>query len=317
MSDAQVQPVYVLVGSDAFLLDAYRREIVEVVLADADPQTALASYESSADLAEVLDALRTLPFLAPRRLVVVRDADEFVSAHRDALEQYLQTPVATASLVLMVSSFPKNTRLAKLVAKVGKVYDCKAPEQKRLDTWIGKSAGKRGKTIAGDAAELLAQWVGGDLATLDQEIEKLSLYVEPRDAITLADVSLVVSSGGTAEAFALPNALTLGQPGKALEALGAMLTTRGEEFKTLGMIGWHLRRVIRAQQLIAQGQNPQAAMKAVKVFYNQQGFAALLKRRSLTALAGDFRKMLAADRAMKTGTDAKAALQELVVGLCQ
>jgi DNA polymerase III subunit delta len=317
MTESTIQPVYVLVGSDGFLLDAYRREIVETVLAGADPQTSLASYESSAELASVLDALRTLPFLAPRRLVVIRDADAFVTAHREALEEYLQSPVATASLVMMVSSFPKNTRLAKLVAKVGVIYDCKAPEIQKLDNWLVKSAGKRGKKIAPDAAQLLAQWVGGDLAQLDQEIEKLSLYVDPGDTITLDAVGRVVSAGGAAEAFALPNALTVGNAGQALNALGGMLTTRGEEFKTLGMIGWHLRRVVRAQQLVAGGQNPQAAMKAVKVFYNQREFAALLQRRSMTKLADDFAKMLAADRAMKTGTDAKTALQLLVVGLCQ
>jgi DNA polymerase-3 subunit delta len=317
MTDAAIQPVYVLVGSDGFLLDAYRREIVETVLAGADPQTSLASYDASAELASVLDALRTLPFLAPRRLVMIRDADAFVSAHREALEEYLQSPVGTASLVMMVSSFPKNTRLAKLVAKVGTIYDCKAPDTSKLDGWIGKSAGKRGKKVAPEAVQLLTQWVGGDLAQLDQEIEKLSLYVGDRDTITLEDVGRVVSAGGAAEAFALPNALTIGNAGKALDALGSMLTTRGEEFKTLGMIGWHLRRAIRAQQLLAQGQNPQSAMKAVKVFYNQREFASLLQRRPLGKLAEDFSKMLAADRAMKTGTDAKTALQVLVVELCQ
>ena len=57
-------------------------------------------------------------------------------------------------------------------------------------------------------------------------------------------------------------------------------------------------------------------MRAAKVFYNQREFKQFLKRRSLAKLAGDFRKLLAADRAMKTGTDATAALQQLVVDLC-
>ena len=76
------------------------------------------------------------------------------------------------------------------------------------------------------------------------------------------------------------------------------------------------RRAARAQQLLAQGQGERAAMKAAKVFHNQREFAQFLKRRPLTKLAGDFRKLLAADRAMKTGTDATAALQRLVVALC-
>ncbi|MFW6062370.1 MAG: DNA polymerase III subunit delta, partial [Planctomycetota bacterium] len=112
----EIKPIYVLHGNDQFLLDTWRKEIVSRLVGDADPQVCVTSFDASAELAEVLDELRTLPFLAPYRVVIVRDADAFVSAHRDALENYLDRPCQSASLVLMVSSFPKNTRLYKAVA---------------------------------------------------------------------------------------------------------------------------------------------------------------------------------------------------------
>ena len=316
MASLEVKPVYVLHGADAFLLDSHRSDIVATVVGDADPQTSVANYDGSAELADVLDDLRTLPFLAPRRVVIIRDADAFVSANRQAMEKYLSSPADSASLVLIVSAWPKNTKLYKLVAEVGQAIECDMPKGSSVAAWLGRSAGKRGKKIAPDAAAMLEEWVGRDLGRLDKEVEKLSLYVDDRDTITLADVSTLVIATAEPVAFALPNALTAGDAKAALETLGAMLTARGEEFRTLGQIAWHLRRAVRAQQMIAQGQGERAAMKAAKVFYNQREFAQFLKRRPLAKLSGDFRKLLAADRAMKTGTDATAALQQLVVELC-
>ncbi len=316
MASDKVKPVYVLHGADAFLLDAHRRDVISAVVGDADPQTAIASYDSTAEMVDVLDDLRTLPFLAPRRVVIIRDADAFVSANREALEKYLLSPADSASLLLIVSSWPKNTKIAKAVAKIGEVIECDMPKDSSVTAWLGKSAGKRGKKIAPGAAAMLEEWVGRDLGRLDKEVEKLSLYVDQRDTITIEDVSTLVISSAGPVAFALPNALATGDAGVALETLGAMLTTRGEEFRTLGQIAWHLRRAVRAQQLIAQGQSADAAMKAAKVFYNRREFGQFLKRRPLAKLAGDFRKLLAADRAMKTGTDATAAMQQLVVELC-
>ena len=316
MASPEVKPVYVLHGADAFLLDAHRSDIVSAVVGDADPQTSVAGYDGSAELADVLDDLRTLPFLAPKRVVIVRDADAFVSANREALEKYLRSPSENASLVLIVSAWPKNTKLYKIVAEIGQTIECDMPKNASVAAWLGKSAGKRGKKITPDAAAMLEEWIGRDLGRLDKEVEKLSLYVDDRDTITLADVSTLVIATAEPVAFALPDALAAGDAKAALKTLGAMLTARGEEFRTLGQIAWHLRRAARVHQAIAGGQNANTAMRAAKVFHNQREFTQFLKRRPLTKLAGDFRRLLAADRAMKTGTDATAALQQLVVALC-
>ena len=77
MAGKEIHPVYVLHGDDAFLLDTHRREIVDRVVAGAEAQLCVMSFDGSAELADVLDELRTVPFLAPHRLVILRDADAF------------------------------------------------------------------------------------------------------------------------------------------------------------------------------------------------------------------------------------------------
>lgn len=315
MASKEIYPVYVLHGDDAFLRDHHRKEIVDSVVDGADPQLCITALDSSAELSDVLDELRTVPFLAPHRLVILRDADAFVKTHRAALEKFFQKPPSSASLLLVVASWQSNTRLAKLVAKIGEAIDCSVPEKGDLAQWLTKSASKRGKKIARDAAELLGQWVGRDLAALDGEIEKLSLYVGECEQITADDVSKLVTASAGPAAFDLTNAITQGDATWALKTLGGMLRTRGDEFKTLGLIAWHLRRALTAKEQLAAGVDPRQALPRMP-YAQQNAFAAMLKRRPLRAFHDDFRKLIRADLAMKSGTEPTAAMQELVVQLC-
>lgn len=316
MSENVVKPVYVLHGGDAFLLDRERRRIVDRAVGQADPQTCVSVFDGDAELATVLDELRTLPFLAPRRVVIVRDADGFVTTNRKALEEYVAAPAASGTLVLMVGVW-RASKLAKAVEQIGETINCSTPERSASLGFIRDAAERRGKRIARDAQELLAELTGGDLSAIDAEVEKLSLYVGERKTISCEDVAALVTSAAGPEAFALTNAITAGDPAAALEALERMLTTRGEEFRVLGMIAWHLRRVLQAREMIDRGARSDELFRKVRMPRpQQQAFAEMLRRRPTRTVRRDFRRLIHADLAMKSGVAPPAAMQELVIQLC-
>ncbi len=310
-----MKPVYILCGHDEFLIDAARKEVVAAVVGQGDPQLCVSSFDAMAQLAQVLDELRTLPFLAPRRVVIVRDAEAFVAANRAGLENYLQSPAKTASLMLIVSSWPSNTKLYKLVKAIGDVISCDIAGGDSAARWLAEFAKKRGKDVSADARTLLLELVGQDLALLDSEVEKLSLYAGQRKTIEAADVAKLVSSSAGPQTFEITDAVTRGDAAKALEALAGMMSGRGEEFKVLGLLGWHLRRALAAQQAVAAGQPPARALPKMP-YSAQNDFLAMLKRRSLARLGQDFGRLLAADLAMKSGASPTSAMQELIVALC-
>lgn len=317
MAEQPPKCIYVIHGSDTFLRDQYRAQIADDVLGDADPQLCVSRYEATAELADVLDDLRTLPFLAPRRLVIVDDADAFVTANRQALESYLDAPSSTGSLLLCVKSFPANTRLAKKVAAVGVKADCSPPAPRDVPSWIRRRAAQAERTIDDRAADLIAQWLGADLGRINSEIDKLALYTEGREAITVADVSAVVVATAGVSPWALTDALVAADAAAALKILEGLLTQAGEEYRVLGLVGWHLRRVLKAKQMQASGGREGDIFKSIRVFGPGQGpFRRLLQRRSWKQVNRDFRELIRTDLAMKTGRDGKAALQRLVVALC-
>jgi DNA polymerase-3 subunit delta len=316
-STDEPKPVYALVGTDAFLRDQNRREILRMVIADGDAQTCVETCDAESELAEVLDALRTGGLLAPRRAVVVRDADAFISRYRQQLENYLEHPASTGVLIFIVDSLPANTRLAKAIKKIGQVRDCKSPSARELPAQLVNLAAERDATLSRQAAQMLVQTVGSDLAQLVGEIDKLATYVGRGGQITLEAISQLVTSTAGPAAFDLTNALTAGDTAAALDALSGMLATRGEEFRALGMIGWHLRKSLRAADMYARGAGPGQICSELKIpRFQQQALTGLLKRRSVGQFHEDFRRLLRADLAMKTGAGASAAMRDLVVALC-
>jgi DNA polymerase III subunit delta len=307
--------VYVIHGKDPYLVADARRKILADVLGEADPQLCVTTFEDSAELRDVLDELRTLPFLAPHRVAVIRNAEAFVSAHRDKLEDYFDNPAETGTLVLEVGTWNKSTKLAKKLPSVGELIACESPAGRDLVDWIITRVAEQGMKIEQAAANLLAQAVDDDLGQAASEVEKLCLYAAGNNAITARDVTDIVTARISPEAFALVNAIIAAPPSAALEELDRAMTTRGAEFAILGQLGWHVRRALQVAQAINDGQSPTAACKANKVWYDQDRFLAMLRRRGMRALQQDMRRLLQADLSMKSGRDARSAMQELVVQL--
>src|SRR5438876_664990 len=89
-------PVYVLHGDEEFLKRQALQALRQVVLGSAEESFGASSHPGDkASFAAVRDELLTLPFLAARRLVVVEDADPFVTKYRSLLEKYAAEPATT------------------------------------------------------------------------------------------------------------------------------------------------------------------------------------------------------------------------------
>src|SRR3954464_8763265 len=128
-----VKPVYALVGSDAFLQTQRLREIVAQLPKDA---ARLDVDGERAELADVLDELRSFAMFGGGKVVVVGNGDEFITRFREQLEDYCAAPADSATLVLRVNSLPKTQRIAKVIAKNGAIEACAPPSDREIVPWI-------------------------------------------------------------------------------------------------------------------------------------------------------------------------------------
>lgn len=245
------RPLYGVFGDDAYLRREALRAIARAVLGPEGDDLAVSRVAGdSAKLADILDELHTLPFLARRRLVVVEDADKFVSAKRRELEAYSARPSATGTLVLVVKTWPSNTKLAKLVAQHGLPVECKAPREADLPDWLVDLAASRdGVKLDREAARLLVELVGPEVGLLASEVAKLATYIGERKAIRRDDVARMVGAGRVETIWRTLEAATTGHAREALDDLDRLLTSGEHPVGLLAAMSASLRKVHHAGAL--------------------------------------------------------------------
>ena len=247
-----IRPLYAVFGDEAYLRREAIHAIARLALGDAeDAELSVGKVPgSSATLAAVFDEVRTLPFLAPRRVVVVEDADPFVTAHRRELEDYAARPVMSGTLILSTKLWPSTTKLAKAVDKSGLAIECKAPAEKVLPAFlIALAKDKHGAKLSADAASLLVELIGAEVGLLAAEVQKLANSGANGAAIGREAVERLVSAHRVRKIWEVIEAATTGQGGPALEELDRLLADGEHPVGLLAAVGKSLGDVHHVGQL--------------------------------------------------------------------
>jgi DNA polymerase-3 subunit delta len=245
-------PIYVLAGDEDFLKREVRGVVENWVLGGEESFGLSAHAGDSAEFAAVRDDLRTLPFFGSRRLVVVENADQFVSEYRAQLEKYVAGPSKSGVLVLEVTTWPATTRLARQLADV--TVTCKAPPAGKLAPWCSDwSKSRHGKQLTSGAAQLLVDLTGADMGLLDQELAKLAVYVGKAARIDIDDVDKLVGRSRLAEVWKIFDAIGAGRSAEALAILDQLMGGGEDPFRILGAFSMQVRRLAQVARLRQHG----------------------------------------------------------------
>ena len=320
-------PVIVLFGPERHLRLESLRLVVREVLGsdgdddeDADDDPGLTRISGrDADLTSVCDELRTVSMWGDARVVAIDDADDFVSKHRTGLEKYCDHPAKKSVLVLDVRSWPKNTKLAKRVAKMGLDIECAELKGAALSRWLTDSAATvHGKKLSRDAAVLMTELAGSELGILNQELSKLSAYVGDRESITAEDVQALVGGWKAETTWAMTNATRDGDLATAIQCLDKLLNAGEAPQKVLGGINFVFRRLASATEIARTGTPLNAALKQAGVFPRDAAPSERYLRRIGRPQAEQlFNRLLTADGHMKGGSrlPERIQLEQLLVSL--
>jgi DNA polymerase-3 subunit delta len=261
-------PVHAIVGEDSFLQLAALAQIV----AEHAPDVDRIEFDGErAQLAEVLDELRSFAMFGGGKLVVVRNADDFLSRYRAQLEDYLSESAPNGTLILRLESLPANQRIHKVIAKIGKIHPCAAPKVKDLPAWIisrGKSVHQLAISLA--AANLLADLIGSDLGRIDNELAKLALSCETAK-LDVDDVSGSVAFQREQEMWSLTDALTAGDAATALRRWRQLVAMDSStEFRAVTWLAIWLANVRKAIEMRRKRVPDAVIARACRIFDPRQ-----------------------------------------------
>jgi DNA polymerase III subunit delta len=315
--------VILLVAPEASLRQHAREEIRAQVLAGASPAFDEDRFDlaaSGTDPGRVLSAARTLPVLAPRRLILVRGLEDR-RAQRfldELLPAYLESPVPSTCLLLEAERIDRRQRWVKRLGEVGQLRVLEAPRRPaEVREWITAQLRARGKSAGSGAAAALFDAVGADLDRLGSELEKLCLYAGERARITAEDVARLTGQTRVLALYELTDAVGDGRRGDALRLLCRLLDQGEAPLALVAALASHLRRLLRASQcrpLNARTVQEQLALHpfaAERVVEQLRRFDPARLRKALGALRG-------ADEALKGAVPlpARIALEQAVLSIC-
>lgn len=310
--------VRLILGSEAVLVQRALAAAIAAALPRCGPPSFNLSEARAGESSAVgaLAAARTLPMMADLRLVVVKDLETGTDTFFEELLRYLQTPSPSTLLVLAGTGFPAvkkggkawATHIQKAVAPVGEVTKLTTPDP---GSWAQAAARERGVGLGASEARLLVELVGADLGRLEQEVEKLSLLLEPGQAVTAAVIQGATAPQAEAVVWELTSGVAARDPRRALAALHQLLEEGEAPHKLMALVLWQLRQVLRGLEMLRHGRTEDEVRSTLKLRGDvvaalrremagqPAGAAELLRRCAQAALAMNSTK--AGDRASLEG----------------
>lgn len=311
--------IYVFAGKNESLVNAQCQEFLQQLIEPSQRATGLFVADAGeVSVADVLDELRTVPFLTPKRVVVVKNADEFVSQNRPLLEKYFDNPCRTGQLILTVRTWDARTKLAKKLPEVGKLIEVKQPPSWQLPGRLSKYAGDaHDKRLDKDAAELLIELTGDDLPRLYSEIDKLAVFADAEKVITAKHVESLIGYNRIYGAFEVIDAMVAGKTAEAIARLRNMFAEdKNAEYTVVGAFAFHFRRMYHATVLLEKGTSTSEVAKRLRIWANIESFFAQVRKMTLPQLSRILSQLGTIDYAIKTGqTKAQVAVEQLVLKL--
>ena len=296
----ELESAILVVSEESYLLKDYEEKIRDSLIPpESRDLNYLAFYGWEAGSAEVIEFLQTLPFLADRRLLVLREVHTFKD-HKPLMD-YLADPNPSSCLLMTSSELKRKDSKFRAISSFAKAMELKKPSGRAMLKWVQDRFSDSDKFIDSGLAEILVQVAGTDMTLLATEIEKVVISSGETREITQEDLAVSVP-GGVQVVFSLLDAIGEGDRFKAMSALKNLLDNDNPPEYLIHMMAWHYRQLLRGMELVNSGLQPvQAAEKMGKKYGFKEKFARQLGRAAEKDPARTIRTLASYDLELKRG----------------
>ncbi|MCK5688095.1 DNA polymerase III subunit delta [Myxococcota bacterium] len=264
-SSEELLPVYVLTGEEALLLNEAVSTLKKRALTAAPDFNQNDFTLGEVSIQEVVDAASTLPMMAERRWVLLRNIQKIKSADQATLLDYIKNPSPSSVLCITGTKIDGRSALSKALTKAGYRFDFEAPGQRNLQPWINTRARKKGYKINPDAAGLLADLIGPEIGTLDMALDKAATWAGQGKVIELEAIEETVAPTRVEKIFALTDAIGRRDLPEATRLVHNALDGGSHGLMVLTMIARQLRHLIKIKSLPSSARSNQEIAKAVGI----------------------------------------------------
>lgn len=276
VKDGKIGGAYLFEGPEENIKAAALMQLRKALLPEGMEELNETVLEAPATDA-LIAAAETLPFLADKRLVIVREHPALAGRGEgdDRLREYMEHVPETAVIVFIVrGKADARKKLYTAIKKHGNIVSFNPLTDAELNTWIVRTFSSLGKNCSTQTASLLSFTVGGGTALLRQEIDKLVALAGERETITDEDVRQVATRSVECTIFEMVDAVVARQEGRAFGLLRDMLTSGEQRLGILAML-------LRQYRLLQHVKIMQYEKKSVQEIKSRLGVAPFAAERCI------------------------------------
>ncbi len=207
-------PVYLLQGEETYYIDLIANYIETHAIQDSERSfNQVIFYGKDVNVATILTNAKRFPMMAPRQLVIVREAQDIPDLQKDMgtklMLDYITKPVPTTVLVLCHKhkTLDKRKELGKKIEQLTTSATFKKTYENQLPPFVMEYVKDKGFKIDDGAVRMLCEYVGNDLNRLANEIDKVLIAVQKGEPVTTEQVMSQVGISREYNIFELQKAL--------------------------------------------------------------------------------------------------------------
>ncbi len=332
LQKGRVAPLYLLHGEEEYLIRKFLQQIHRVVLPDGVPDFDYNVLDGSRMTpGEVVAQGATMPFMAERRLVVIKGI-RFLAAKRGMAEQqdeqsaaeddgerelleYLLRPNPACVMVLAADGKVDTRRkLVKAMIKVGQEVSAVPLKGPALVEWLKGRWGEVGKKITPEALEYMIIATGGSMTALDAEVDKICTYLGEETNVNLPVVRRLVPRNAEVGIFEMVDAMANRQTAQAIDLLREMMRAGEQPVYLNLMLARQVRLMLMAKGLLARGVREGDLGSYLRVHpFAAKRAGAQSRNFTAQALVEALKDFLMVDERLKSGAGDPAVQVELAV----
>ncbi|RHW40988.1 DNA polymerase III subunit delta [Neobacillus notoginsengisoli] len=322
IKNKQFSPVYLLYGTESFLMKETGQLLLENVLGD-ERDFNFSTYDlEETPIEAALEDAETFPFMGDNKVIFIRNPFFLTSEKQkdkvihnlSRLETYLNKP-APYSIVVFFAPYEKldeRKKITKELKRRANVAEMKKLSESDLKSWVDGRARKRGIELDRGAVETVIALAGTNLFMLSNELDKLALYAGEGGRVDAQTAELLIPKSLEQNIFSLTDKVVQKKPAEALRIYYDLLKQNEEPIKILALLAGQFRLIYQIKELSRKGYGQQQIAAIIKAHpYRVKMAAGLASKFSDGELASLIGQIAEADYQMKTGGADKSLLVEM------
>ena len=291
INSGSIKKLYLLYGSETYLLDKGLEEIKEEVVEGFEEINFLLFEDKYLDVVQLRNACDTLPFGSDKKLIVVKDFHGLKSKSKKSKEENeedsngdfevdrLQDLGFIDSLndeicLLFVSygNIDKRKKLYKNINKNGSIYEFRKINKATLKQWINRFFKREKKIINNEGVEYLIQSTGYldknndiNMYHVENEVEKILSYIGKKETVSMSDIKEIIKEPLENNVFKMIDACLENDSPTALKVYGDLLLDGHSPFAVIGTISWGIKSIIKIKELKNEGLSVSTISRELKM----------------------------------------------------